>query len=105
MVSVVGGIGQHHVQAVVGQQGGGLRGVTALSGGQKDANRAAEAAHGHMDLAAEAAAGAANGLIFNPFFAPAACWWARTMVLSMIRYSKPGSSPMAVKRDCQEFRV
>src|SRR5690349_9829053 len=28
-------------------------------------------------------------------FAPAAGWWARTMVLSMIRHSKSGSSDMA----------
>ena len=100
MVGIIGGIRQHHVRAVIGQQGGGLWGVTALSGGNEDANRAAEAADGHMDLAAEAAAGAANGLIFKSFFAPAGCWWARTMVLSMIRYSKSGSSAMAAKMRC-----
>lgn len=42
--------------------------------------------------------GAAKGLIFRPpFLAPAACWWARMMVLSTIRYSKSGSSDMASK--------
>ena len=46
-----------------------------------------------MYLGAQAAARAADRLIFRPpFFAPAACWCARTMVESTIRYSKSGSS-------------
>src|SRR6516162_9360612 len=51
-----------------------------------------------MDLGAQAAARATDGLIFRPpFLAPAACWWARTMVESTIRYSKSGSSDSASK--------
>src|SRR5262249_32306231 len=40
-------------------------------------------------------------LIFASPFAPAACWWARTMVESMIRYSKSGFSINALKTRCQ----
>src|SRR5690606_34950232 len=53
--------------------------------------------HGHVDLGAQAAARTAKGLIFSPFFAPEACWWARMMVESTIRYSKSGSSDIAAK--------
>src|SRR5881394_2641714 len=49
-----------------------------------------------MYLGAQAAARTADRLIFRPpFLAPAACWWARTMVESTIRYSKSGSSDIA----------
>src|SRR5882672_11593195 len=51
-----------------------------------------------MNLGAQATARAADRLIFRPpFLAPAACWWARTMVESTIRYSKSGSSDIASK--------
>jgi len=72
-----------------------------MPGCQHDPGGAAESADGKVNLCAEAAAGAADGLIASPFFAPAACWWARTMVLSMMRYSKSGSSAMAAKMRCQ----
>ena len=39
----------------------------------------------------------ADGLILSPPFAPAACWWARTMAESTVRYSKSGSSDTAAK--------
>ena len=61
----------------------------------------AKAADGEFDLENRAAAGAADSLILKPYFAPAACWCACTMVLSMTRYSKSGSSAMAVKTRCQ----
>src|SRR5260370_27508997 len=51
-----------------------------------------------MNLGAQATARAADRLILRPpFLAPAACWWARTMVESTIRYSKSGSSDIASK--------
>ena len=60
--------------------------ATTLSTRQGEADRDAEATDGEVDLGAQAAARAAKGLIFSPpFWAPAACWWARMMVLSTIR--------------------
>jgi len=40
-----------------------------------------------VHLRAEAAFAAAYRLILLPPFAPAACWWARTMVESIISHS------------------
>jgi hypothetical protein len=39
--------------------------------------------HDGMDLGAQPATRTANGVILAPFFPPAACWWARTMELSI----------------------
>jgi hypothetical protein len=100
-VGVVGGIGEDRGRPIGAEQRQGLRGVAALAGGQDDPDGAAQATNGEVDLGARAATGAADGLILRPFFAPAACWCARTTVLSMIRYSKSGSSAMAVKTRCQ----
>jgi hypothetical protein len=69
-----------------------------MAGGENEADRAAEPPDGEMDLGAQTAARAAEGLIFRPpFFAPEACWWALTTVESMTRYSKSGSSDIASK--------
>jgi two-component system, chemotaxis family, CheB/CheR fusion protein len=63
MVGVVGGIGQHGSRSILGQQGGGLRRIAALAGGEDDPCRAAKPADRQVDLGAQAAAGSANGLI------------------------------------------
>ena len=39
--------------------------------------------HDGMDLGAQSTTRTANGVILAPFFPPAACWWARTMELSI----------------------
>jgi len=55
-----------------------------------------------VDLRREPAARAADGLIETPFLsAPALCWWARTIVASIIAYSLSGSSAKALKRFSQ----
>jgi hypothetical protein len=46
-----------------------------MAGGDAEPHRAAQAAHGKVELGAQAAAGSAKGLILRPpFLAPAACW-------------------------------
>ena len=73
-VAVVGGVGHHHRGRQALDQGHGLRGVTAVAGGEDEADRAAQTSDGHVDLGAQTAAGAAERLIFRPpFFAPEAC--------------------------------
>jgi hypothetical protein len=42
-------------------------------------------------------------LIVIFFWAPALCWWARTMVLSIIAYSLSGSAARCSKRRCPRF--
>ena len=65
---------------------------------EDEANRIAEGVDGNIDLGAQAAARTPDCLILaSPFLAPAACWCARTMVESMIRYSRSGFSPNSVK--------
>jgi len=39
--------------------------------------------HQRVDLGAQSPARTADGVIFAPFFPPAACWWARMMELSI----------------------
>jgi hypothetical protein len=69
---------------------------------QDKADRIAESVDGNADLRAQTAARTPDRLIFGPpFWAPAACWCARTMVESMIRYSRSGFSPSSVKSRCQ----
>lgn len=51
--------------------------------------------HG-QDLGRQAAAGAADGLSLSPSLAPVPCWCTRTMVPSMIAYSKSASPDKAV---------
>ncbi len=101
VVGIVSGIGQDEAWSILVEQSSSLWGIAALSGGQDDPDGAAEAADGEMDLGAPAATRAAESLISSPFFAPAACRWARTMVLSRIRYSKSRSPVMAAKMRCQ----
>lgn len=48
-----------------------------------------------MDFCRQAAARTSDGLILSPPFAPLACWWARAMVESTIKYSKSRSSASA----------
>src|SRR5271163_4191072 len=74
-----------------------LHDVVYLACGQNEANRIAERIHACIDLRAQAAARTPDRLTFASPFAPAACWCARTMVESMIRYSKSGCSTNALK--------
>ena len=101
-VTVVGCIGQYGFGWQAFDQRIGLRGVSFLASREREAHRAPKASYGHVDLGAQAAARTAQclvgrGLIFSPLFAPEACWWARMMVESTIKYSKSGSSDIAAK--------
>lgn len=66
--------------------------VMDLSGGQKDRQGITQRIHQSVDFGTQATLAAPNRLIFRGFFlAPALCWWARTMVLSIIAYSLSAS--------------
>src|SRR5271166_4547761 len=67
--------------------------VVCLATGQEEADWVAQCVDQGMDLGAQTAARAANRLVLAGFFwAPALCWWARTMVLSIIAYSLSASA-------------
>src|SRR3954462_6078152 len=58
----------------------------------------AMAVSGGVDFGAQPSARASDGLILTPFLrAPALCWWARTMVESIIAYSLSASSDRWLK--------
>lgn len=60
---------------------GGL--VRGLAWGEHEADRQAAAVDDSVDLAGQSPTGATDGVIRTPFLPPAACWWARTMELSI----------------------
>jgi hypothetical protein len=67
-------VGNQSVSFHLGQQVVGADEVVRLPAGQVEADRVAESIDKRMDLGAQAAAGAADGLVFAGFFwAPALC--------------------------------
>ena len=88
-------VSQHILTFITVYQPLGLRDVVLLSSSQDEAQGIAQTIHAQVDLGAEPAAAPAQGLgCWASFFggAPAAPGWARTTVLSMMRYSISGSS-------------
>ena len=58
--------------------------VVRLPGGQAEPDREALRVDDDVDFGREPAPAATETMISTPFFAVAACWWARTVVLSII---------------------
>jgi hypothetical protein len=66
--------------------------VMGLARGEEEGKRLAQGVDQTMDFGAQPAFAASDRLIFAVFFwAPALCWWARTMVLSIMAYSLSAS--------------
>ena len=57
--------------------------VMGLSGCQHEPDRQAVLIDQSIDLGAQSSTRTTNGVIFAPFFPPAACWWARMIELSI----------------------
>ena len=76
-------------------QGLGLCYVRSFATSQKQTNGISQSIHRSMNLCRQSATRTSD--VLRPFFfwAPAACWWARTMVLSMKSISKSGSPDTA----------
>src|SRR6476659_4643025 len=67
--------------------------VVCLAAGQEEVDRVAQRVDQGVDLGAQSAALAPDCVVLTSFFwAPALCWWARTMVLSIIAYSLSASA-------------
>ena len=99
-VRVIALVGQDVVGLEAVDQVFGAADVALLAGADQQPQRIAQAIGGGMDLGAQAAAGTAQALGMRPPFsrrAPAACWWARTMVESTISHSMSGSALKAWK--------
>lgn len=94
-IGVIGLVGQDVGRGQARDQGRSLGDVVALAAGEDEADRVSQGIDGDVQLAGQPASAAANGAIFRPPFLAVACWCARTMVESIIRYSKSGSSATA----------
>ena len=67
--------------------------VMGLAWSEQEGNRIAQGVDQGMDFGAQPAFAAPDRLVFAVFFwAPALCWWARTMVLSIMAYSLSASA-------------
>lgn len=65
--------------------------VVAIAGGQFIAYWIAKRIYDGMNFGRYSASGASDGLEMLPPFAPAPCWWTRTMVASIMICSKSGA--------------
>src|SRR5438876_4774147 len=67
--------------------------VMGLARGEEEGKRIAQGIDQAMDFSVQSAFAAPDRLVFAGFFwAPALCWWARTMVLSIMAYSLSASA-------------
>ena len=93
-VGVEGLVGNQRIGGEERQEGIGTLQVMRLSRGQKEPGRIAERVDQGMNLGAQPASAAADRFVAAAFFlgAPALCWCARTIVLSIIAYSLSASA-------------
>ena len=72
--------------------------VVSLSAREAQHQRIAQGVDDNMDFGGQPTVRATYGLVGAPFFrTPALCWWALTMVASIMAYSLSGSSAKALK--------
>lgn len=88
MIGIVGAVSDQAGEAAVVEQPVGGGDIGSLTGREADVDDPSQCIDQGVDLGAQSTSGTAESLpIRGPPFAPAACWWARTIVLSIIRYS------------------
>ena len=101
IVGIAGFVGDQDLGGHLRQQRISADEIMGLSRGQQEAQRIAEGVNQSVDFGAQSALAAADRLIVIFFWgAPALCWWARTMVLSIIAYSLSASVARCSKRRC-----
>ena len=92
-VGIKGFVPQQGIGLHLRQQRVGAFEIMGLTGGQKEGERIAQGIDQAVDFCAQSAFAAPDRLIFAVFFfAPALCWCARTMVLSIMAYSLSASA-------------
>ncbi len=82
-VGVVATVGDDVAAFETGEQKRCCAQVVVLSSGKHQPNGQAILIDQSVDLGAQSSTRTADGVIFAPFFPPAACWWARMIELSM----------------------
>nr|AAX11188.1 putative axonemal protein [Magnetospirillum gryphiswaldense]CAJ30082.1 hypothetical protein mgI439 [Magnetospirillum gryphiswaldense MSR-1] len=88
---IVAFVGKNVFCRNIGDQCLGLCIVTRLAWRQDEAERIAQGIDDGVDFGGQPAARTTDRTSFRPPFLPAACWCARTMVESIMTYSKSGS--------------
>src|ERR1019366_588135 len=99
-VSVIAFICNDRLRIEAFDQGGRLRNVGDFPSRQYPAEWIAQRIHRGVNLGTQPATRAPEGLRAFFFWAPAACWWARTTVLSMNSASKSTSWPTSLITRC-----
>ncbi len=91
-LGVVGLVGNDNLPRRVLEQHIGTLQVMTLPGCQVKARGVTQRVHRGVNLSTQSTSAAPDGLFMRtPFFAPALCWCARTMVLSIMAYSLSAS--------------
>ena len=86
-VRIVALVGEHGLGLVLAQQRDGLGAVIDLAARDQKVQGQAELIAEQMNLGRQTSSGTPQSLVRAPFLRPvAACWCARTMVESIIRY-------------------
>lgn len=78
-----------------------LRDIGNLSCGDNDSYWIAQCIDSHMQFGGQPASRTTDFLLTRFFWAPAECWWARTMVESRNRYSMSAPAHRALERRSQ----
>ena len=100
-IAVVALVGDHRLGGDGLEQGSALGDVSDLAAGQDQPDGIAQRIDAGMDLGGQSAPRAADRLIATVFLgAPAACWWARTIVASMNNSSRSASPWRASATRC-----
>ena len=84
-LTIIASVGNDVAGAEAGEEGKGLRTVVPLPSGNNKAHGPAPAIHGQMNLGCQSASGTPQSRVRVPPFPVAACWCARTIVLSSMR--------------------
>ena len=99
-VCIVSLVGSQTGGFQLAQQGQSFGTVSSLSARQMKAGEHTQAVHQSVNLGAQSAARAPDRLFAFFFAAPAACWWARTIVLSMKTSSRSASPASLASTAC-----
>lgn len=94
-------VGDESLGFNAGQQRVSALQIMGLPGREVKSRRIAQRIDRGVDLGAQPATAAPEGLRLGaPLFAPALCWWARTMVESIIAYSLSASAARCSNTRC-----
>jgi hypothetical protein len=98
LVGVISLVGQESVGLELRQEGIGSLQIVGLTWRQQEPQRVAQGIDESVNFCAQSASAEPDGFVVLGLFlrAPALCWWARTMVESIIAYSLSASTAKAL---------